>query len=117
MLTQLIYNHALRVRVKADVDSNLKEEPSSSGPSKGSKNFSGKLFNLATSDVANLLEGREFLQIRTSHHVHMCVCAELEVQCSHRFGLPLAYTCSMACSAGGTSFFPGLRCAIVDERA
>ncbi|KAI0655608.1 P-loop containing nucleoside triphosphate hydrolase protein [Cubamyces menziesii] len=63
MLTQLIYNHALRVRVKADVDSNLKEEPSSSGPSKGSKNFSGKLFNLATSDVANLLEGREFLQI------------------------------------------------------
>ncbi|RPD67396.1 P-loop containing nucleoside triphosphate hydrolase protein [Lentinus tigrinus ALCF2SS1-6] len=58
MLTQLVYNHALRVRVKADVDSGQTE-----GPPKGSKNLSGKLFTLATSDVANLLEGREFLQI------------------------------------------------------
>ncbi|KAI0711040.1 P-loop containing nucleoside triphosphate hydrolase protein [Cerioporus squamosus] len=65
MLTQLVYNHALRVRVKADVDTSQKgsEEPSSGGPQKASKNFSGKLFNLATSDIENLLEGREFLQI------------------------------------------------------
>ena len=67
MLTQLVYNHALRVRVKADVDASHAEDPSTTQPPNGSsKNFSGRLFTLATSDIANLLEGRDFLQICTS---------------------------------------------------
>ncbi|RPD55086.1 multidrug resistance-associated ABC transporter [Lentinus tigrinus ALCF2SS1-6] len=63
MLTQLVYNHALRVRMKADVDSSHTEEPSTNRSSSTSKNFSGKLFTLATNDIENLLEGRDFLQI------------------------------------------------------
>ncbi|RDX55375.1 P-loop containing nucleoside triphosphate hydrolase protein [Lentinus brumalis] len=77
MLTQLVYNHALRIRVKADVDSSRKdsEGPSAGGPSKGSKNLSGKLYNLATSDVENILEGREFLQILFAPiWIAACIC-------------------------------------------
>ena len=81
MLTQLVYNHALRVRVKADVDSSF-TEGSSTGKPPSSKNFSGKLFTLATSDIQNLLEGREFLQICTCCHFHIGRYSQLDLQYS-----------------------------------
>lgn len=110
MLTQLVYNHALRIRVKADVDSSRKdsEGPSAGGPSKGSKNLSGKLYNLATSDVENILEGREFLQIRTFRCTYPRSSADLEPQYSPRFGSLLVYAFCTFCSAGGTSPMPAL---------
>ncbi len=56
MLTQLVFNHALRVRATANPHSDDKN------PRKDTQS-TGKMFNLATTDVNNLLEGREFLQI------------------------------------------------------
>ncbi|KAI0711031.1 P-loop containing nucleoside triphosphate hydrolase protein [Cerioporus squamosus] len=63
VLTQLVYHHALRIRVKADTDSTAPDEPSAAGRLNGSKNLSGKLFTLATSDIENVLAGREFLEL------------------------------------------------------
>ena len=82
MLTQLVYNHALRVRVKADVDSSSTEGSSTGKPSPNSKNFSGKLFTLATSDIQNLLEGREFLQICTCRLIRIGRYSQLDLQYS-----------------------------------
>ena len=58
MLTQLIFEHALRMRVKS--------EPASSGPEdkKGSSgDLTGKLSNLVTSDLQNVVNGRDFLAV------------------------------------------------------
>ncbi|RDX55373.1 hypothetical protein OH76DRAFT_1478034 [Lentinus brumalis] len=73
VLTQLVYNHALRVRVKADIDSTAQAEPSTAAHPNGSKNLTGKLFNLATSDVQNVLEGREFLELLFAPF-QICIC-------------------------------------------
>ena len=59
ILTQLIFNHALRLREKAD---GVQPGSSTSSKNQGS-NALGKLYNLATSDVTHLIEGREFLQV------------------------------------------------------
>lgn len=62
LLTQLIFNHALRTRVKAEVSTDSGASPPGM-PSTASKNSLGRLFNLATSDVNNILDGREFPQL------------------------------------------------------
>ncbi len=83
VLTQLVYNHALRVRVKADIDSTAQAEPSTAAHPNGSKNLTGKLFNLATSDVQNVLEGREFLELRMSLKMPTYSVLSQFPQCSH----------------------------------
>ena len=60
VITQLILNHSLRIRVK---DGSSDEGTNSKKDEKGSKNLSGKLNNLITTDMANIIEGREFLQL------------------------------------------------------
>ena len=60
ILTQLIFNHALRSRVKADAPA---QGESGKPGLVNTKNATGKLFNLATSDINNIVEGREILQI------------------------------------------------------
>ncbi|VDB86203.1 unnamed protein product [Peniophora sp. CBMAI 1063] len=57
MLTQLIFENALRMRVKS--------EPASSSPIGTNKNddLSGKLNNLVTSDLQNVVNGRDFLVV------------------------------------------------------
>lgn len=76
ILSQLIFEHALRIRVKAETSdvevppSQGSSEPGGSGqPSKDSpstakspaKNLIGKLNNLVTSDLATATDGRDFL--------------------------------------------------------
>ncbi|KAI0085661.1 hypothetical protein BDY19DRAFT_964983 [Irpex rosettiformis] len=61
LLIQAIFNHALRSRVKADT-----QQPSSSSddsaPGKASSgNFAGKLNNLITTDMINVIDGVGFL--------------------------------------------------------
>jgi hypothetical protein len=59
MMTQLLLEHALRMRVKADVDSSGSED------SKEMKdvNLTGKLNNLVTSDMVNLGGFREMVNV------------------------------------------------------
>ena len=62
ILTELIFNHSLRLRVKADAS-----QPDSSGSASNKNqgsNALGKLYNLATSDITYIIEGREFLHRR-----------------------------------------------------
>ena len=60
MLTQLVFNHSLRIRVKADTQG----KNDARGESASSNNM-GKIYNIATSDVINVIDGREFIQIGT----------------------------------------------------
>ncbi|KZV67494.1 P-loop containing nucleoside triphosphate hydrolase protein [Peniophora sp. CONT] len=55
MLTQLIFEHALRMRVKS--------EPTSATEDKKGDDLSGKLNNLVTSDLQNIVNGRDFLVV------------------------------------------------------
>jgi hypothetical protein len=65
MMTQLLLEHALRMRVKAEIDSSS----SSSGvegteeKKKNSANLTGKLNNLVTSDMDKLEGIREMINI------------------------------------------------------
>jgi hypothetical protein len=52
ILTQLLFDHALRVRMKVDQDKNGKNA-----------HFAGRMNNLVTSDIANIVEAREFLNL------------------------------------------------------
>ena len=81
IFTQLIFNHSLRLRAKADAS-----QPDSSGSASNKNqgsNALGKLYNLATSDITYIIEGREFLQVglycffkpclRPAHFFHLAV--------------------------------------------
>jgi hypothetical protein len=57
VLTRLIFDHALRMRAKADIEDN------SNGKSTNKGNFAGKLNNLIASDLWNIADGREFLAL------------------------------------------------------
>ncbi|KAH9939288.1 P-loop containing nucleoside triphosphate hydrolase protein [Epithele typhae] len=62
ILTQLIFNHALRIRVKSDAPQ--AGSSSAAGGSKPSASGSmGKIYTLATADVNNIVAGREFLTL------------------------------------------------------
>lgn len=53
LITQLLFEHSLRMRVKAEVDDD--------GKAKG--NLTGRLNNLVTSDLSNIGRGRNILDL------------------------------------------------------
>jgi hypothetical protein len=61
ILTQLVFNHALRLRVKAETGTETSRDESLPKGEKKGKNFTGMLNNLVTTDMANIMDGREFL--------------------------------------------------------
>ncbi|KAF8157942.1 P-loop containing nucleoside triphosphate hydrolase protein [Crassisporium funariophilum] len=62
LLTQLVFEHSLRIRLKAEpVSSN--EEGADGTKSKDTGNLVGKMNNLVTTDLSNIGEGRDFLLI------------------------------------------------------
>jgi hypothetical protein len=61
MMTQLLLEHALRMRVKADVDSASSD--SEDNKEKKDVNLTGKLNNLVTSDMANLGGFRDMINV------------------------------------------------------
>lgn len=81
ILSQLIFEHALRIRMKAETKDaktpasqgssergtsrQVSKDPSSSRKSSG-KNLQGKLNNLVTSDLSSATNGRDFLMLGQS---------------------------------------------------
>ncbi|KAE9407796.1 hypothetical protein BT96DRAFT_986429 [Gymnopus androsaceus JB14] len=68
LLTQLVFEHSLRIRVKADPDSvsSAKSSPNAQSPEsskKGGKSPSGRINNLVTTDLANISELRNWVLI------------------------------------------------------
>jgi hypothetical protein len=81
ILTQVVFNHALRLRVKAETGTGTgKDQASGKGEKKGG-NFTGMLNNLVTTDMANIIDGRDFLLLsksfrlffRSSSFLTLCV--------------------------------------------
>jgi hypothetical protein len=67
LLTQLIFEHSLRVRMKAEI-SDRPDKPASASTSlrhehrrPKADNLVGKINNLVTTDMANVIEARDFL--------------------------------------------------------
>ncbi|GJE99674.1 multidrug resistance-associated ABC transporter [Phanerochaete sordida] len=71
ILTTLIFDHALRLRVKAEVDAKPEQTDASTGQKSGEQpkarekaaSVTGKLMNMATSDMNNITGGRNFLSL------------------------------------------------------
>ena len=65
LLTELIFEHSLRIRLKADVsDGHPPNGKTPSGSKKPvSKDFMGKLNNHVTTDLANIVGAKDFLII------------------------------------------------------
>ncbi|KAJ7747233.1 hypothetical protein B0H16DRAFT_1692432 [Mycena metata] len=61
VITQLVFEHGLRIRVKSETES----KKNGSEPSKkdGAKNFLGKMTNLVTSDLGTIQESRNVLLV------------------------------------------------------
>ncbi|KAH9922662.1 multidrug resistance-associated ABC transporter [Fomitopsis serialis] len=78
VITQLIFNHALRMRMKAEVSNTPgSEEGSSATPEKPSKtkNLTGKVNNLVTSDFASFTRGFDwlFLLVKVPLELGLCI--------------------------------------------
>ncbi|KIJ26945.1 hypothetical protein M422DRAFT_38010 [Sphaerobolus stellatus SS14] len=77
LLTQLIFEHSLRIRMKADVEKDGKgkgddaKEPKSK---KGGAHLTGKINNLLTSDLEQIGTGREFLQVVLIVPIQLALC-------------------------------------------
>ena len=69
ILTSLVFEQMLRIRVKAETRSNgaNAESPAGGQPNTGTatktENLHGKLNNLVSSDLANVTGGRDFLLV------------------------------------------------------
>ncbi|KZV73085.1 ATP-binding cassette transporter [Peniophora sp. CONT] len=61
-MTQLIFEHALRMRIKADATDAKVNEGKEGKKGKGST-LQGRITNLVTSDLENIVNGRDFLQM------------------------------------------------------
>ena len=57
ILSQTIFSHALRIRMKADVSDSGNDAKGSEGHKRSSNSLIGKINNLVTTDVHNILEG------------------------------------------------------------
>lgn len=66
IMTHLLFEHSLRIRLKAEA-----ADPSTTDPAavrddeKKSRNMTGKINNLVTSDLNNLARGRDFSELGT----------------------------------------------------
>lgn len=64
LITHLLFEHSLRIRLKAGgVDSNANEPPADQDDKKNSGNMTGKINNLVTSDLNNIGRGSDFIEI------------------------------------------------------
>ncbi|KAF9449105.1 multidrug resistance-associated ABC transporter [Macrolepiota fuliginosa MF-IS2] len=60
LLTQLVFEHSLRIRMKAEA-SDGSENPTSETKTVKADNLVGKINNLVTTDMVNVVEARDFL--------------------------------------------------------
>jgi len=62
IITQLVFEHSLRIRLEAG------DQEEQGGGRKNGSNIVGKINNLATSDLYNITQGRDFLVLGKSNH-------------------------------------------------
>ncbi|KAJ6594276.1 hypothetical protein B0H19DRAFT_1094788 [Mycena capillaripes] len=61
IITQLVFEHALRIRVKSETDAKADAGASTKGSNTKATNLLGKMTNLVTSDLAHIGEARNML--------------------------------------------------------
>jgi hypothetical protein len=89
VITELVFEHALRIRMKEETQSDIKSSedkktadpspastPSSKSDSshRASSNLVGKITNLITTDLGNIIEGRHFLLLAVSSPLQIGFC-------------------------------------------
>ena len=110
ILTALIFDHALRLRVKADTSeskppedqppsaasANSQSKPAQTKNARGGKdgNIVGKIMNMATSDLNNITGGRNFQALGTWYPLY-AFRTLLLIQCLQLLVYPS--TCSCQC--------------------
>lgn len=89
-ITSLVFDHALKVRMKAETS---KAEPTSKSSGKQS-NLHGRIHNLVTSDLNNIVNGRKIMLTSKSLHsfnsrssidIYLVVSAPVEIGLSGWF--------------------------------
>ena len=68
MLTQLVFTHSLRIRATAHTSRGSEPTADANSSKKSShvqNSAASKVYTLATNDVNNINDGREFLQVGT----------------------------------------------------
>ncbi|KAJ6466832.1 multidrug resistance-associated ABC transporter [Mycena sanguinolenta] len=68
IITQLIFEHALRIRSKSDTSTDT------GSTSRGSKNLVGKLSNLVTSDLQNITDAKDFMLLFVNMPLQLVLC-------------------------------------------
>jgi len=68
-MSQLVFEHALKMRVKAEPSPSTKEEGTKS------THLVGKMTNLVTADLNDLIDGRDFPLILVYFPMHVVGCA------------------------------------------
>ena len=58
IITQLVFEHALRIRVKAETGGKDKDDPGANAAPKNSANLLGKITNLVTVDLSAINQGQ-----------------------------------------------------------
>ena len=71
-MTQLVFEHALKMRVKAEPSSSKTLSTKDGG--KKSTHLVGKMTNLVTADLSDLIDGRDFPLILVYFPVHVVGC-------------------------------------------
>ena len=70
LITALVFDHSLRIRLKADVESESKD-----GEAKSTKsNLVGRINNLVTGDLEAIGQGQDFLSLCTSAFASLEFC-------------------------------------------
>ncbi|KXN82428.1 ATP-binding cassette transporter abc4 [Leucoagaricus sp. SymC.cos] len=80
LLTQLIFEHSLRIRMKAEASERSDDPTKADNPLRHegrrpkADNLVGKINNLVTTDMANVIEARDFLFLILYHPLQIILC-------------------------------------------
>ncbi|KAF7377593.1 p-loop containing nucleoside triphosphate hydrolase protein [Mycena sanguinolenta] len=72
IITQLIFEHALRIRFKSETSMDINQ--SSGSTARGSRNLVGKLNNLVTSDLQNITDAKDFMLLFVNMPLQLILC-------------------------------------------
>jgi hypothetical protein len=65
LLTQLVFEHSLRIRITRGPSNNTAEaNDATTGRFQDAENSSGKIYNLVSTDLDRIAEGVDFLSVR-----------------------------------------------------
>ncbi|KAF9449128.1 multidrug resistance-associated ABC transporter [Macrolepiota fuliginosa MF-IS2] len=73
LLTQLIFEHSLRLRMKAEA-SDRPDQPTNGSTTRKADNLVGKINNLVTTDTTNIVDARDFLFVVLYYPLQIILC-------------------------------------------